>query len=107
MIELGDQSASPKCNGRSAVQCSAEQSRVRLLPVEHVGRDGSRSCPDLRLPLPSSASRRPELAGAEHGMRHQRAAILRTTDKPPHITVDQLDPVGELRPGSGAASDSD
>jgi hypothetical protein len=70
------------------MQRSAVQSSVRLLPVEQ-----------LRAGLNG--------AGAEHGMRPQRRAILRTTDKPPHITIDKLDPVGELRPGSNAASDSD
>lgn len=35
---VGRSSPSPKCNGRNAVQV---QSRVRLLPVEHVGCDGS------------------------------------------------------------------
>lgn len=80
-IELADQVQFQGATGaaqRSAESCPAPSCRavsMRWLPL---------------------SSRRPEWAGAEHGMRLQRPAILRTTDKPPHIAVEQLDPVGEL-----------
>lgn len=80
-IELADQVQVQGATGaaqRSAESCPAPSCRavsMRWLPL---------------------SSRRPEWAGAEHGMRLQRPAILRTTDKPPHIAVEQLDPVGEL-----------